>query len=74
MTSGTATLDAAAVLAGARAARRTENGAAAEVLQQAVAWAALHEVDSVTDAATWVAAGCGDTGIAIAGEGAFVDR
>src|SRR4051812_22545883 len=70
MNSGSTTLDAAAVLAGARRARAAENAAAADVLTQAVEWARLHEVAEVQDAATWYAAGCGDTGIPIAGEGA----
>ena len=70
MVSGTGTLDAAAVLAAARAARRAENAAATEVLTQAVAWAALHEVTEVDQAATWWAGRGQDTGIPIAGEGA----
>ena len=61
---------ASAVLAGVRRARAAENAAAAEVLQHAVAWAALHEVTEVEDAATWHAGRGQDTGIPIAGEGA----
>src|SRR3954465_3008873 len=70
MNSGTSTLDAAAVLAAARAARKTENAAAADVLAQAVEWARLHEVTDLDDAATWWAGRGVDTGIPIAGEGA----
>ena len=70
MISGTSTLDAAAVLAAARAARKAENTAAAQVLEQAVEWARLHEVTDLDDAATiWAGRGV-DTGIPIAGEGA----
>jgi hypothetical protein len=61
---------AASVLAAARAARRAENRAAADVLSQAVEWAALHEVTDVNEAATWRAGRGQDTGIPIAGEGA----
>src|SRR3954452_16118472 len=70
MVSGTTNLDAAAVLAAARAARNAENAAAAQVLFHAVEWARLHQVDSVQDAATWLVEHGGDTGIPIAGEGA----
>src|SRR3954462_6016892 len=70
MNSGSPTLDAAAVLASARRARADANAAEARVLADAVQWARLHEVSEVEDAATWYAAGCGDTGIPIAGEGA----
>src|SRR3954451_20450168 len=70
MVSGTTNLDAAAVLAAARAARNAENAAAAQVLCQAVEWARLHQVDSVDDAATWLVEHGGDTGIPIAGDGA----
>src|SRR4051795_1297504 len=70
MNSGTSTFDTAAVLAAARAARRAENAAAAEVLAQAVEWARLHQVDDVDAAATWSAGHGQDTGIPIAGQGA----
>ena len=70
MNSGTSTLDAAAVLAAARAARRAENVAAAEVLFQAIEWARLHQVDDLDDAATWPAGHGQDTGIPLAGDGA----
>jgi hypothetical protein len=71
MISGTtSTLDAAAVLAAARAAKAAENRAAADVLTQVVKWARLHEVTEVEDAATWWAGRGQDTGIPLAGEGA----
>jgi hypothetical protein len=73
MNSGTTTLDAAAVLAAARRARATENAAAAEVLVQVVAWARLHEVTDLDDAATWWVGSRDlgqDTGIPLAGSGA----
>src|SRR4051812_10898214 len=70
MVSGTSTLDAAAVLAAARVARKAENTAASQVLAQAVAWARIHEVTGLDEAATWWAGHGQDTGIPIAGEGA----
>jgi hypothetical protein len=73
MNSGTTTLDAAAVLAAARRARAAENAAAAEVLEQVVAWARLHEVSDLDDAATWWVGSKDlgqDTGIPLAGSGA----
>jgi hypothetical protein len=73
MNSGTTTLDAAAVLADARRARAAENAAAAEVLEQVVAWARLHEVTDLDDAATWWVGSKTlgqDTGIPLAGSGA----
>src|SRR3954447_15281805 len=70
MNSGISTLDATAVLAAARAARKAENTAATDVLAQAVEWARLHEVTDLDDAATWWAGRGVDTGIPIAGEGA----
>ncbi len=41
----------------------------ADLLQAAVAWAAMHSVDSIDDAATIVGR-YGDTGMPVAGEGA----
>ena len=70
MDSGTQTLAAAAVLAAARAARTTENRAAAEVLVQAVEWCRLHPAEDLDGAATWPAGRGVDTGIPIAGDGA----
>src|SRR3954465_1627421 len=70
MNSGTTTLDATAVLAAARAARRAENAAAAQVLADAVAWAHLHPVTDLHDAATVLVEHGQDTGIPIAGQGA----
>jgi hypothetical protein len=70
MTSGTTTLDAAAILADVREARKAENAAAARVLADAVAWARLHVVDDLDDAATVLVEGGRDTGIPIAGPGA----
>src|SRR3954452_11986682 len=70
MNSGTTTVDATAVLAAARAARRAENAAAAQVLAQAVAWAHLHPVTDLQDASTVLVEHGQDTGIPIAGHGA----
>jgi hypothetical protein len=70
MVSGTSTLDAAAVLTSARRARAAADAAEAQVLADAVAWAHLHHVDDLDEAATvWAGRGV-DTGIPIAGEGA----
>src|SRR3954466_16054519 len=70
MNSGTVDVDAAAVLASARRARRTANAAEAQLLADAVAWARLHEVTELEDAAQlWAGRGV-DTGIPIAGPGA----
>lgn len=63
MTSGLQTHD---VLAAARRARSAADAAEVELLEQAIAWARLHEVTEETgDIATW-----GDTPVPIAGEGA----
>ncbi len=70
MTTAATDLDAAAVLCSVRRARQTVQRAEAQLLTDAVAWAGLHRVADVEDAATWAAAGFGDTGIALAGEGA----
>src|SRR4051812_8009256 len=70
MNSATTTLDATAVLAAARAARRAENAAAAQVLAQAVDWAHLHPVSDLDDASTVLVEHGQDTGIPIAGPGA----
>jgi hypothetical protein len=71
MVSDTSTLDATAVLAVARRARREANQAEARVLSAAVEWAHLHEVDDLDDAATWLVGPRGqDTGIPLAGRGA----
>src|SRR3954451_8398435 len=70
MTSGTTTLDTAAVLAAARRARATANAAEAEVLFQAVQWAQLHQVIHPDEASTVLVEHGHDTGIPIAGEGA----
>jgi hypothetical protein len=71
MISGTtSTLDAATVLAAARAAKAAENRAAADVLTQVVEWARLHQVTDPEDAATWWAGRGQDTGIPLAGDGA----
>ena len=59
---------AAAVLAFARARTVTADRAEAEKLQAAVAWAAMHSVDSLAEAATvW---DHGETGMPVAGPGA----
>ncbi|MBW8751285.1 MAG: hypothetical protein JF565_07655, partial [Propionibacteriales bacterium] len=70
MTSGTTTLDAAAILADTRRARKAENAAAARVLANAVQWARLHVVEDLDDASTVLVEGGRDTGIPIAGPGA----
>src|SRR5215212_8256009 len=72
MNSGTRTLDAADVLAVARAARRDANAAETRVLAAAIEWAHLHLVDDLDDAATWWSGSKvmgQDTGIPIAGQG-----
>src|SRR3954453_6223763 len=70
MTSGTTTLDTAAVLAAARRARATANAAEAEVLLQAVQWACLHQVTDPDEASTVLVEHGHDTGIPIAGDSA----
>ena len=69
MTGSTADLDtAAAVLEFARARTVDADRAEAEKLQAAVAWAAMHSVDSLAEAATvW---DHGETGMPVAGPGA----
>jgi hypothetical protein len=68
--SSATTLDAATILAVARDARREANAAEVRVLTSALAWAELHAVDDLDDAATVVVEGGRDTGIPIAGDGA----
>jgi hypothetical protein len=66
------TLDAAAVLASARGARAAADAAEAQLLADAVAWAHLHTVEDLDDAATWWSGSRTmgqDTGIPIAGPG-----
>jgi hypothetical protein len=73
MTSGTTTLDATEILTSARRARETANAAEAQVLADALAWAHLHLVDDLDEAATWWSGSRlmgQDTGIPIAGDGA----
>src|SRR4051794_18916746 len=70
MTSGTTTLDTAAILAAARRARATANAAEAEVLLQAVQWAQLHQVTDPDNASTVLVEHGHDTGIPIPGGGA----
>src|SRR3569833_2910289 len=70
MNSGTTTdLDAAAVLASVRRARAAANAAEVRVLADTVAWAHLHAVDDLDEAATVQVEHGRDTGIPIAGEG-----
>ena len=69
MISGTQTLDAATILADARAARAVANAAEAQVLADAVAWAQLHTVTDIDQAATVLVEHGRDTGIPIAGQG-----
>jgi hypothetical protein len=73
MNSGTTTLDATEILTSARRARETANAAEAQVLADALAWAHLHLVDDLDEAATWWSGSRlmgQDTGIPIAGQGA----
>ena len=67
MNSGASTsLDtAAAVLEHARDRRRAADAAEADLLQDAVAWAELHPVESIGEAVRF-----GDTPVPVAGEGA----
>ena len=58
------------MLAFAREHRRIADRAEANLLQAAVAWAAMHSVDSIEDAATICEDRYGDTGMPVAGEGA----
>src|SRR5680860_1514153 len=58
------------VLVFARARRADADRAEADVLTAAVIWAEQHPPESIDDAATWLAAGCGDTGLPLAGPGA----
>jgi len=65
-------VEAAGVLASARRARVTAAAAEAQLLADAVAWAHLHTVDDLDDAATWWDGSRTmgrDTGIPIAGQG-----
>ena len=57
---------ATAVLVAARSSRQVADAAEVELLQHAVAWAAMHSVDSIEDSAT-LDDGCGgDTGVPVA--------
>ncbi len=69
MNTGAVDVEAAAVLSAARRFRREANTAETGVLQMAIEWAKLHQVDSLDDAATWPGGHGQDTGIPIAGEG-----
>ena len=71
MTEGLANTDTpAGVLAFARSQRATADLAEARQLQAAVAWAAMHSVDSLADAAHLWERSYGDTGVPVAGPGA----
>ena len=61
---------AAAVLDYAREQRRMADRAEANLLEAAVAWAAMHSVDSIEEAETLIEAAFGDSGMPLAGEGA----
>ena len=61
---------ASAVLEYAREQRRVADRAEADLLQAAVAWAAMHSVDSIEEAETLIEAAFGDSGMPLAGEGA----
>ena len=61
---------AAAVLAAARADRSVADRCEARLLEHAVAWAAMHSVDSIDQAATVSDGRYGDTAITVAGPGA----
>ena len=58
------------VLVAARAETRAAQVAECRRLELAAAWAAMHPVDSIDEAATTWTAGFGDTGLAVAGAGA----
>ena len=58
------------VLRFARERRADADRAEADVLLAAVTWADQHPPESIDDAATWFAAGIGDTGLPLAGPGA----
>src|SRR6187401_1210757 len=69
----TADLDsAAAVLAAVREDRGVADAAEVRMLRAAVAWAAMHSVDSLDAAATITDRYFGDTGVPVAGPGAPV--
>jgi hypothetical protein len=73
MNSGSTTLDATEILTSARRARETANAAEAQVLADALAWAHLHLVEDLDEAATWWSGSKlmgQDTVIPIAGQGA----
>ncbi len=61
---------ASAVLDFARSRRRLADRAEAELLEAAAAWADLHSVDSIVEAATYSVRTFGDTAIPVAGPGA----
>src|ERR687898_834038 len=69
-TSATDLDTAAAVLAAARAETAAADLAEAGKLRAAVAWAVMHSVDSLAEAATVWERGYGDTGVPVAGPGA----
>jgi len=58
------------VLGFARDRRRIADAAEVDLLQAALAWADLHPVESVEQAATHVLRGFGDTGLLLGGTGA----
>ena len=71
MTEGLAKADTpAGLLTFARSERATADLAEARQLQAAVAWAAMHSVDSLADAAHLWERSYGDTGVPVAGPGA----
>ena len=61
---------ATAVLDYAREQRRIADRAEANLLEAAVAWAAMHSVDSIEEAETLIEAAFGDSGMPLAGAGA----
>ena len=61
---------AAAVLNFARTRRADADRAEADLLEAAVAWAAMHSVDSILEAETLAAGAYGEAGMPVAGEGA----
>src|ERR671910_2759407 len=69
-TSATDLDTAAAVLAAVRQDRVLVDAGEARMLQAAVAWAGMHSVDSIAEAATVWERGHGDTGVPVAGPGA----
>src|SRR5262245_10441880 len=61
---------AAGVLSAARAEREAADLAEARLVQLAIEWAVMQPADSIHEPAAFVLRGCGQTDLALAGEGA----